>query len=422
MALRNVLKEISLAGALLIIIACSAFAQDQTLNSSPTQTLAPVTLSATGLDLNELLTMLSRSRNINIVCHGDVSGPVSIDLHDVPFFQALKSVVAIAGFEVVRKDNIYFVRAPQGESGGLSAINETKTFRLDYAKTSDILPVIQELLSSDGKAIAYPPIRSIVVEDNSEVLEQIEILLQSLDVAPRQVFIEARVLEARLSDDMSFGIDWTLLFTTDEGNGETQTSGMASDPTGGNPGLYVSWGAVDFTSKIEATAGVEELSTISAPRLLATDGAEAEIIIGGQLGFMVLTTVENAVMQSVEFLDTGAQLKLTPTITGNGFIMMDIHPELSDGVVESGVPAKTTTQVSSNVLVADGETIFIGGLIREREEESRKGIPLLMDIPLLGAFFGRTVKSVQKEEIIVLITPRIVQPGEVIDQKAPFGN
>lgn len=380
----------------------------------------PVTLSAKNLEITDLLTMLSKSRNLNIISSGEVIGQVSIELHNVPFERALKSVVAIAGYEVVYKDNIYFVRPPSGAANGLAAMNETRTFRLDYAQPGDLLPVVSGLISESGTAISYEPNRSIVVQDNTDAIARVALALAELDRPPRQVMIEARILEARLSKSMSFGIDWSLIFSNDEGNGSAQTSGLASSSTTGGQGLYVTWSTVDFIANLEATAGVEELSTLSAPRLLAVDGKEAQIIIGGQLGFKVITTVENTIMESVEFLDTGAQLRLTPTITSDGYIMMNIHPELSNGAIELGLPSKSTTQVSTDVLVKDGETIFIGGLIRERDETSRNGIPLLKDIPLLGALFGRSVTSTEKEEIIVLITPRIVAPGETITASQPF--
>jgi type II secretory pathway component GspD/PulD (secretin) len=407
------LVQIILLGCL--VISGPAFADELKL-----VTPEPVTLSAKNLNITDLLTMLSTSRNLNIISSGEVTGQVSIDLHNVPFEQALKSVVAIAGFEVVKKDNIYFVRSPSGASNGLAAMNETRAFRLDYANPADVLPVVAGLISESGTAITYAPTRSIVVDDNSDAIKRVEFALAELDQPPRQVLIEARIIEARLSSDMSFGIDWSLIFSTDQGSGTAQTSGLASSSSGGGQGLYVNWSAVDFIANIEATAGVEELNTLSAPRLVAMDGMESEIIIGGQLGFKVVTTVENTIMESIEFLDTGAQLRLTPTITSDGYIMMSIHPELSDGAIELGLPSKSTTQVSTNVLVKDGETIFIGGLIRERDESSRKGIPLLKDIPLLGALFGRTVMTTQKEEIITLITPRIVKPGETITASNPF--
>ncbi len=373
----------------------------------------PVTLSARDLDIREVLAMLSDSRGLNIVSGSEVRGSVSFELRDVPFQEALTAIVAMAGFEISRKGNIYFIRQPMGEDPRVSLMRESRTFRLDYASPNDVLPVVQAALSPDGQAQSYEPLRAIVVEDRPDVIGHVGEIITSLDHPPRQVLIEAQVLEVRLSRDLRFGIDWSLIFSTNGGAGEVTVEGFASPP-GSGQGLFVTWGKGDFASSLEALEGVEELSTLAAPQLLAIDGAEAQIIIGEQLGFPVVTTVENTVIQSVEFLDTGTQLKLTPTIAGDGYVMMAIHPELSNGKVEAGLPSKTTTQVTTKVLVKDGHTIFVGGLIGERDEVTRKGIPVLMRIPILGALFGRTTHTLAKSEIVALITPRIVQPGQEV--------
>lgn len=372
----------------------------------------PVTLSVKDMDIKDVLSMFSDSRDLNIVCEGAVKGAVSIDLHGVPFPQALRAVVGMAGFDVTRKGNIYFVHKPAGGDPGRTVMLESRTFRLNYADPTEVQTVLGEFSSPIGKVTTYAPLRALVVEDHAEVLARMEAILAEIDCAPRQVIIEARLIEARLSDDMSMGIDWSLVFSQNKGSGNLDLSGFASPAGMGSEGFFITWGEGDFTAALEMMAGVEDLNTLAAPRLVAIDGAEAEIIIGGQLGFRVVTYVENTVMESVEFLDTGAQLRLTPTIAADGHILMSISPELSDGKIEEGLPSKTTTEVTTQVLVKDGQTLFIGGLIREREEMARQGIPLLMDIPLLGRLFGKTTVGTQKTEIVVLITPHIVLPGE----------
>jgi type II secretory pathway component GspD/PulD (secretin) len=388
----------------------------QTALAQTAAVTAPVTLSVQNLDIREVLGMLSTSRGLNVVYGADVRGAVSIDLREVPFDEALTATAAIAGCDVTRHGDIYFVRRMTGDDPGAALLRGMRTFRLNYADPAALQPVIEQLLSPIGKITPYPPLRTLVVEDRPEVLARVDEIVAALDIAPRQVLIEARIMEARLSKDMRFGIDWSLLFShgfgPDKGSGALNVEGFAGKAGSGNQGVFLSWGEGDFAAAIENLEGVEELTTLAAPRLVATDGTEAEIVIGGQLGFYVVTTVENTVMQSVQFLDTGAQLRLTPKITGDGFVRMKIHPELSDGVIDKGLPSKTTAEVTTDVLVADGQTLFIGGLIRERDEAIRKGIPLLSRLPLIGALFGRTTHSTQRSELITLIKLRIIEPGE----------
>ncbi len=372
----------------------------------------PVTLSVQDVDIKDVLSMLARSRGLNIICEDGVRGAISIDVKDVPFEEAMRAVVTMAGFDVSRRGSIYFVHRSEDAGTASPFFRDVRSFRLDYAKPDDIESVVKDLLSPGGKVLSYGPLRTVVVDDRPDVIMRIEPIIRSLDTPPRQVMIEARILEARLAQDMRFGIDWSLVFSRGRGEGGIDVQGFSRSPDGGGDGIFVTWGEGDFRGALEALQGIEEFTTLASPRLLAVDGAEAKIIIGGQLGFFVVTTVDNTVIQSVQFLDTGAQLRITPTIAGDGYVRMKIHPELSDGVIQEGLPSKTTTEVTTDVLVRHGDTLLIGGLIRERRESTRRGVPLMIRIPLLGRLFGRTVQSVARSEVIVMITPRILEPGE----------
>ncbi|MBP6875856.1 MAG: hypothetical protein KBD56_07275 [Candidatus Eisenbacteria bacterium] len=411
-------KGAALRAAILLPFVCGCLAglargqERRPDQAEPSPETRLVSLSVENMEVRDVLSMLAGSRPLNLVCGDEVQGRVSIDLHDVPFEDALQAVVAMAGFEVTRRGDIHFVRRDPSGDPREALLRELRTYRLDYAQTEELLPTVQAHLSPLGEAIGYEPLRTLVVEDRPEVLDRLDGLIAALDVAPRQVLIEAQIIEVRLSDDMSVGIDWSLVFSEGAGSGTADGQGFGAPASSGAEGFFVSWEEGDFSAVLQSLEGVEETRTLSAPRLLATDGAEAEIIIGDQLGFNVVTVVDNTVMQSVEFLDTGAQLRITPTITGDGYVLMKLHPELSDGAIDKGLPSKNTSQVSTEVLVKDGHTLLIGGLIRERDEETRRGIPLLVRIPVLGALFGRTTRVRQTSELVTLITPHILQPGE----------
>jgi type II secretory pathway component GspD/PulD (secretin) len=377
--------------------------------------IEPVTLSVKGMEITDLLEMFSRSRGVNIVSGRGVSGRISTELHEVPFEQALTAVTAMVGCQTFKLDNIYYVSQITVDDNVESPLKQVRTFRLNYAVPAEIESVVREILSKQGRVTSYTPLRSVVVEDRPDVIRRVATVVENLDRAPRQVLIEARIMEVRVSRDLRFGIDWSLLFSPGEGSGEITLDGFTTPQELSREGFFLTWGEGDFNAAIEALEGIDELNTLAAPRLLAVDGTEAEIIIGGELGFSVVTTIDNTVIQSVEFLDTGTQLRITPTIADDGNILMNIHPELSNGVVQENLPSKTTAEVTTNVLIKDGQTLFIGGLIRERNEEIRKGIPFLKSIPYLGALFGRTVISQEKTELITLITPRIINPGDTIE-------
>jgi type IV pilus assembly protein PilQ len=157
---------------------------------------APVTLSARDLDILEIFLMLSRSRGLNIVAGDEVKGPVTLELHAVPFQEALRAVAAVKGFEITRRGDIWFVHKPEGGDPASSIMHESRSYRLDYASPEDLLPVIESMLSGSGSAMAYLPLRAVVVEDRPSVLDRVGAILEALDQPRRQVLIEAQIIEA----------------------------------------------------------------------------------------------------------------------------------------------------------------------------------------------------------------------------------
>jgi type II secretory pathway component GspD/PulD (secretin) len=155
------------------------------------------------------------------------------------------------------------------------------------------------------------------------------------------------------------------------------------------------------------------LRTISTPKLLAMEGLEAETVVGTEIGYRVTTTINQVSTESIEFLESGIILKVTPSVDRSGRIMLDIFPEVSTGVVsDDGIPSKATTQVSTRMLVPDGKTVFLGGLIQHQVNNTREGVPGLGDLPVIGGLFSNRAKSITSTEIVVLITPRIVNYAE----------
>jgi type II secretory pathway component GspD/PulD (secretin) len=151
------------------------------------------------------------------------------------------------------------------------------------------------------------------------------------------------------------------------------------------------------------------IRTLSSPKLLALENEEASVIVGDRRGYSVTTTINQVTTESIEFLESGVILRVTPHVDADGRIMMDIHPEVSTGVVDaSGIPSQATTEVTTRLLVDSGQTIFVGGLIKQTVTENRNGIPFLGRIPGLGLLFSsREVTSINTETIVV-ITPRVV--------------
>jgi type II secretory pathway component GspD/PulD (secretin) len=269
--------------------------------------------------------------------------------------------------------------------------------------------IIENHLSSYGQVTTLPARKLLVVEDTPYFLSRVETLLKELDREPRQILIEARILEVGLKDSESFGLDWAKIF--ESGDAEIGTQGLS---TPGSPGLFFDLVKPNVTVVLDALRTRDRLRTLATPKLLALEDQEAETIIGDRLGYNVTTTIDSVTTTSTEFLESGVILKVKPSVDEQGRVFLEIHPEVSTGSVsQDGVPNQSTTEVTTSMLVDSGQTVFIGGLIKRTAEQSREGIPVLGDIPGLGLLFSNRSISSVNTELVVLITPHIVDNDKV---------
>ena len=293
-----------------------------------------------------------------------------------------------------------------------------KVFHVNYADLKELSKVIQWSFEKI-RTTAYPQEGMILVEGDSKEVALVQGLIHSLDIPPRQALIEAQILEINLSDDMTYGIDWSGTFSQGhESSGVISSPGavLPSDTSSGDASSQFLFGILKphFYLKLSALEKKGDVKTLAKPRIMVLDGKSAQILIGGRLGYYLTTTTQTSTVQSVEFLDIGTQLKLIPHIAEDGNILMDIQPEVSDGSLSSGLPQKTTTSVSTSVMVKAGETIFIGGLIRNSEIKQRDRLPVLGHIPVLGKlFFSKASNQTQRKELVILLTPYLVPNREL---------
>jgi type IV pilus assembly protein PilQ len=373
-----------------------------------------LSLSIQDADIRSVLKGLSIKKKLNIVTSQDVSGKISVNVHDLTLNEVLDAIITINGFSYIQKDNIIYVTDGTAGSGDNLLDEEVRIFRLTYADIDEVEKVIAKLVTESAKITFYKPEKTLIVEDVSHNLDQIEKVLTALDIAPRQVLIETRILQIRLNDDTSLGIDWSGTFTGFfNSSGDIFTQGFTSAMQG-SQGFFFNLMNGDLNLFMEALQNITEVDTLSSPSLLALHDKEATIIIGEKLGYYVTTATEATVLQSVEFLDTGTQLILTPHIVDDSRVIMKIHPEVSDGIVIDGLPSKNTAEVTTSLMAPDGGTIFIGGLIRDRKEDIKNRVPLLGSIPFLGALFSKTTNITSRTEIVVLITPHVISDAKQV--------
>ncbi len=295
---------------------------------------------------------------------------------------------------------------------------------------------------------------TIVIYDYPERIEAVRGLLDVIDVRPKQVLIEATILSALLNEGMELGVDWNLAAgvgvsgvastdtivagsTVDRGTtGSTTIGGLKVPGTRQGPGTPIETSGFanemgnglrlgittgDVRVFVTALESITDTTVLANPKIMTVNKQEGSVLIGTNLGYRSSTSIGNggvATQGEVEFLQTGTQLVFRPYIGDDGYIRMEIYPKDSSATLNAdGVPTEQTVQMKTNVIVKDGETIVIGGLFRNVITTTRNQVPLLGDLPLVGGLFRGTSDANQREEVIVLLTTRIVDRPEDLDSK-----
>ena len=374
-----------------------AVAQDTTPGSEHV-----ITLTFRDTPIEEVYEMLSRQARVNVLLGKGVSGDISVNLYDVSVEEAIRHIADAAGYVVERRSHTYIV-LDREDAGKDSTHGNTqiRSIKVQYSDPKVVADVLTKHLSRYGKITTLEDRRILVVEDLPEFIDRIEELLSKIDIEPRQILIEAKILEVTLNTDETFGIDWSI-FGRDITAG---TRGLAS-PLG--PGFFVDLVTQDLELFLSALARKGRVRTLSTPKLMLLENEEAEVIIGDRIGYRVTTTINQVTTESIEFLETGVILNVKGSVDRDNRMLLEIHPEVSTGEVQDGIPSKRTTEVTTQLLTEDGQQVFIGGLITRASTENRTGVPLVSDIPLVGPFFSRQEQAVLNKETVVVITPHLV--------------
>jgi general secretion pathway protein D len=260
---------------------------------------------------------------------------------------------------------------------------------------------------------------AIVVFATPREYAVVEDALRRLDILPLQVLIEAAITEVTLNDDLRYGVQW--FFESGEGRGRL-TNNKAGKLTPTFPGfsfLYNNGSSIRAT--LDALAGVTKINVVSAPKLMVLNNQTASLQVGDQVpvvtGSAVGTLTPNApIVNEVEYRDTGVILRVTPRVNSGGLVLLDIAQEVSDVTQtnSSNIESPTIQQrkFASTIAVQDGQTISLGGLIRDSRTQGRSGIPVLSQIPVVGGLFGVHDSTVRRTELLVLLTPRVIRNPE----------
>lgn len=421
-----------------------------------------LSLNFQDIEVRSVLQLIADFTDLNLVASDTVNGRITLRLQNVPWDQALDLILKTKGLDKRVDGNVLMV-APAAEIAQREqqqiqsnkqiedlAPLQTEFIRARYALASDIFSLLQgksggeggaeassSLLSSRATVVVDQRTNSLLVTETAAKLEEIRKLINLIDVPVRQVVIEARIISANASDAEKLGVAWGAGNTSVRNNGEQYFSGgsgaagsagLGTDAVHGN---IVDLGVTDLgtsnfnlgfisangrqlidlqLSAIESSGHGE---VVTQPKIITGDKQEASIKSGTQIPYQ--ETSPNGA-STTAFKDAVLELTVTPNITPDDRIIMELNikqDSVGDTAV-NGTPVIETNEILTNVLVANGETVVLGGVFQTSEREAVVKTPFFGDLPLIGRFFRRTEVAKQKSELLIFITPRIL--SEVLTQ------
>jgi len=379
----------------------------------PTATVTgrPISCDFEDADILTILRALSEYAGVNIVAGKDVSGTVTVRLHNVPWRRALEIILRASGYAYREDPGVIRVDTAENlDKQDYDLPVSAKIYKLEFADPNRMLDKVTAMLSPKGKAHVDTRTNSIVATEVAPVHDRIEQLVKLLDTPTPQVEIMVRVVDMDAQITKALGIDWTLQGL----ESRILRADVTSNPTPQVSGFGVfNIGTVPSLAQISATINMLEetgkAQTVSAPRVSAIDNEEAKILGGQRFGIPTLDISGNTVIQ---FYEVGTKLEVIPHINSLEEITMEIRAEVSEldrASALAGRPIITTSEAESKVLVRDGNTVVIGGFIRRRESKTTRGIPILKSIPILGALFRETTTTLEDRELLIFITPTIIR-------------
>jgi general secretion pathway protein D len=293
--------------------------------------------------------------------------------------------------------------APRPTPGAVAGRESSPSRAVDFAGKGKI------------RVIADEANNALVILANASDYRMVSEALKKLDVVPLQVLIEATIAEVTLNDDLRYGLQWFFKANSSEFTLSSVATGAVA---GIFPGFSYLFAGGDVRVVLNALSEVTELNVISSPQLMVLGNQTAVLQVGDQVPIATQSAVSVTdpaapIVNTVEFRDTGVILRVTPRVNKGGLVIMDIEQEVSDVVATttSTIDSPTIQQrkIKSSVAVQSGETVALGGLIRESKVFTKSGIPFLSDIPIIGALFGTKTEDERRTELLVLITPRVVR-------------
>ncbi|WP_246480735.1 type IV pilus secretin PilQ family protein [Motiliproteus sediminis] len=407
-----------------------------------------LSLNFQDIDIRSVLQIIADVTDMNLVVSDTVAGNITLRLKNVPWDQALELVLKTKSLDKRVVGNVMMV-APASEIAERERFEietnkqvqelaplQTEFLQVNYAKASDIVAMLgaeQGLLSERGSVKADPRTNLLLIKDTDNNISKVRRALKKLDVAVRQVMIEARIVTINSDFTKDLGVKWGAGYINDRSNnrslviggnapGDTAQAGGGGAltlPAGLNVDLGATTvGASNFAIGIGTNSALLQMElsalesdgkgeVVSQPKIITANGKQARIQSGEEIPFQ---TVEDGEV-NVEFKEVVLALDVTPQITPDNRLILDlkVNQDTRGEALPNGEVGINTNELETQVLVDNGETVVLGGVFEKTSTSQVTKVPLLGDIPFIGKLFRRTLNIDSKDELLIFITPRIIE-------------
>ncbi len=400
---------------------------DQELENTREYSGEPVSLSFYKADIHDFFRAISEVAHVNFLIHEQVQGTITIEVKDVPWDQLVDTVLQFHKLTSLRKNNVIEILPRE------LADKETRVIKVNYSTADNIVQTLRDETalgrSGEGSGImADKQSNSIVITDIPENIEKIRKLIASLDQAPQQVLLESLIVEVTLDDTNKLGIGWSF---GDDGRIRNSWGDTSFDSSGGSnfplsdvpedTGFWYSLSINDalVRAQLNAYAQAKKARVLSHPKLVTYDNHEATMKVVERRFVQTSINTNTAagvggLFSNFEERDYGIILTVTPHINSNGDIVLEVKQDVSDltGVDSNGNPVSVQRIIDTTLLLKNGQTMVLGGLIQEKEQNDSRGIPWFYKLPVLRRIFGTDEKLKKRVELLLFITPHLIRSFE----------
>lgn len=404
-----------------------------------------ISLEIKEAEIADVLRMLAEQFSLNIIVSDKVKGKISVQFNNVSVEEAIDAIVTINGYAYTIKGSVIKVTTP-AEAEREAPV--TKIFALNNADAEELSKSLQKVLSAQGTIEVDKRSNALIITDSPTIIEKLKSLIEELDRETPQVIIEAKIVETILGENENLGIDWTITATATgakrphtfpfrktgpksffpESNPSAST--VEFPKTHGFPYTVkddFSFGTLNFSqfqAVLEILKSRSNTKILSNPKLTTLNNQEAQILVGTRIPIPIYSFNEETGTYEIsgyEEEEVGVTLRVTPHVSPDGKIKLSLHPEVSSITGYTGPnnerPIIDTREAKTQVQINDGETVVIGGLIKEERIKTVKKVPLLGDIPLLGFPFRKTEYTSTNTDLLIFVTARIMKRQKVIEKK-----